>query len=173
MENIEFTIREAIPEDASAILEIMKCIGGETPYMIMDEEGLKMSVEEMAQNLACLYDSPNNILMVALVGDRIIGTASVNASNKKRMEHIGEIGISILKEFWGFGLGSIMMEELIQWSKESKIIRRLELTVQQRNERAVHVYEKIGFITEALMSRGAKTDDDEFLNVYLMSLMID
>lgn len=173
MTEVEFTIREAIPDDAAAILEVLRIIGRETPFLVMDEKGMEMTPEEMSENLANLYESTNNVLMVALADGEVIGTASVKAAAKKRMEHIGEIGISILKDYWGFGLGSLMMEELILWAQESGIIRRLELTVQHRNQRAVHVYEKIGFKTEAIMERGAKTDDGEFLDVHLMSLMVD
>ena len=173
MTEVEFTIREAIPDDAADILQALRIVGRETPYLVMDEKGMEMTPEEMSENLANLYESPNNVLMVALADGKVIGTASVKASAKKRMEHIGEIGISILKDYWGFGLGSLMMEELIEWAQESEMIRRLELTVQHRNQRAVHVYEKIGFTTEAIMPRGAKTDDGEFLDVHLMSMMID
>lgn len=173
MTEVEFTIREAIPSDAVELLQALKIIGSETPYLVMDEKGMEMTSKEMSDNLATLYESPNNILMVALADEKVIGAASVKASSKRRMSHIGEIGISILKEYWGFGLGSLMMEELIQWAKESNIIRRLELTVQHRNQRAVHVYEKIGFKTEAIMARGAKTDDGNFLDVHLMSMIID
>lgn len=173
MTEVEFTIREAIPTDAAEILRALKIIGSQTPFLVMDEKGLEMTIEEMSENLENLYDSQNNVLMVALADNKVIGTASVKASAKKRMEHIGEIGISILKDYWGFGLGSLMMEELIDWAKESDVIRRLELTVQHRNQRAVHVYEKIGFVTEAIMPRGAKTDEGEFLDVHLMSMMID
>ncbi|OTN88107.1 acetyltransferase [Enterococcus sp. 7E2_DIV0204] len=173
MTEVEFTIREAIPADAADILQALRIVGRETPYLVMDEKGMEMTPDEMSENLANLYESPNNVLMVALADGKVIGTASVKASAKKRMEHIGEIGISILKDYWGFGLGSLMMEELIEWAKESKVIRRLELTVQHRNQRAVHVYEKIGFKTETIMDRGAKTDDGEFLEVHLMSMMID
>ncbi|MTD37594.1 GNAT family N-acetyltransferase [Erwinia sp. CPCC 100877] len=173
MTEVEFTIREAIPSDAAEVLNTLEVIGSETPFLVMDEKGLEMSVEEMSENLARLYESPNNVLFVALAGKKVVGTASVKASSKKRMEHIGEIGISILKDYWGFGLGSLLMEELLLWAKESGVIRRLELTVQHRNQRAIHVYEKIGFQTEAIMPRGAKTDDGEFLDVHLMSKMID
>ncbi|MBM7689556.1 GNAT family N-acetyltransferase [Enterococcus ureilyticus] len=173
MTEVEFTIREAIPDDATEILQALKIIGSETPFLVMDEKGMGMTSAEMSENLANLYESVNNVLMLALADGKVIGTASVKASSKKRMEHIGEIGISILKDYWGFGLGSLMMEELIEWAKESKVIRRLELTVQHRNQRAVHVYEKIGFQTEAIMARGAKTDEGELLDVHLMSLMID
>lgn len=173
MTEIDVMIREAIPDDGAEILQTLKIIGSETPFLVMDEEGLAMSEDDMAQNLANLYDSTNNILLVAFVDKKIVGTASVKASNKKRIEHIGEIGISILKGYWGFGLGRLMMEEVIQWAKESGIIRRLELTVQERNQRAVSLYEKIGFKTETIMERGAKTDTGEFLTVHLMSKMID
>ena len=170
---VDFVIREAIPEDGTNILTVLKTIGSETPFLIMDEKGLEMSTEAMQENLANLYASENNVLLVALANEKIIGTASVKASSKNRMEHIGEVGISILKDYWGFGLGSLLMEEMIIWAKESQIIRRLELTVQDRNQRAIHVYEKLGFKTEAIMLRGAKTDEDEFLDVHLMSMMID
>lgn len=173
MSEVEVTVRQAIPDDAAEILTALKIIGSETPYLVMDDQGLALSVAEMAQNLAEMYDSPNNVLLVALVDKKIVGTASVKASGKGRIEHIGEIGISILKDYWGFGLGRLMMEEVILWARESRIIRRLELTVQDRNQRAVSLYEKIGFKTETVMERGAKTDQGVFLDVHLMSLLID
>lgn len=173
MTAVDFVIREAVPNDGENILSVLKIIGSETPFLIIDEKGLEMSTEAMRENLAKLYASTNNVLFVALVNGEVVAVASVKASSKSRMEHIGEMGISILKDYWGFGLGSLMMEEIILWAKESQVIRRLELTVQDRNRRAIHVYEKFGFKTEAIMPRGAKTDEGEFLDVHLMSRMID
>ncbi|EAK8886812.1 GNAT family N-acetyltransferase, partial [Listeria monocytogenes] len=82
-----FSIREAVPTDADQLLSVMSKIGSETPYLVMDERGMAMSTTELAENLATLYESPNNVLLVALAGEAIIGTASVSASSKKRMEH--------------------------------------------------------------------------------------
>lgn len=172
-EEINITIREAIPNDAEQVAAVLQQVGRETPYLVMDGTGAAIEVEELAQNFADLYESINNVLMVAIIDGKIVGTASVGASNKKRMEHLGEVGISVLKDYWGFGLGRAMMDSLVEWAIEGGIIRRLELTVQQRNQRAIQLYEKIGFQTEAIMPRGAKTDDGEFLDVCLMSLLID
>lgn len=170
---MEATIRQAIPADAAELLTIMKKIGQETPYLVMDERGLALTEAEMQENLANLYESLNNVLLVAIINNKIVGTASVKAANQPRMEHIGEVGISLLRDYWGYGLGTVMMKELIDWAQASGVIRRLELTVQERNQRAIHVYRKLGFVDEALMPRGAKTDDGEFLNVHLMRLLID
>ncbi len=71
------------------------------------------------------------------------------------------------------GLGTLMLEEIISWAKEMGVLFRLELDVQVRNERAVHLYRKMGFQIEAVMPRGARTDLGEFLDVYKMSYLIE
>ena len=170
-EEISVVIREATPEDAQEILTMSKQVGSETEFLVMDEEGLQLSPERLALELGYLAESTNNLLLVALVGEEIVGTASVKATNEYRIAHIGEIGISLLKEYWGFGLGTLLIEEIIDWSKNSKKIFRLELQVQVRNERAVRLYQKLGFEIESTMPRGARSDAGEFLDVYQMSYL--
>lgn len=172
-EELNVVIREAIPDDAEEILAMSKIIGQETEFLVMDEKGMGLDVEDLAYQLAALYDSPNNILLVAVLDAAIIATASVRADSSRRIGHIGEVGISVLQEYWGIGLGTMMLEELIHWAEAGGVIRRLELTVQCRNERAVSLYKKFGFATEGTLARGARSDGGEFLDVYLMSRMID
>ncbi|MHC5372470.1 N-acetyltransferase family protein [Enterococcus sp. LJL120] len=172
-EEIEITIREAVPEDAAAILTLSKKIGGETDFLVMDETGLNLTEEQEALQLAAIYQSENNVLFVALANEAIVGLASIHSDSSPKIAHIGEIGISILKEFWGIGLGTALLEELIFWAQETEITRRLELTVQARNQRAVNLYQNFGFQREAVMERGAVTVEGTFLDVWLMSKMID
>lgn len=172
-EEVDVVIREAIPEDAEALLQLSQQVALETEYLVMDEAGMALTPEMLAVHLENLYDSPNNLLLVVFVNDQLVGNASVKASPEYRVAHIGEIGISILKEFWGIGLGSLLMEEILYWAQESQVIRRLELTVQAQNERAIHLYQKFDFELEATMVRGARDNQGAFLDVHLMSLMID
>ncbi|MEO1771157.1 MULTISPECIES: GNAT family N-acetyltransferase [Enterococcus] len=172
-EALDVVIREAIPDDAEALLQLSQQVAQETEYLVMDETGMALTPEMLAVHLESLYESPNNLLLVVFVDDQLVGNASVKASAEYRVAHIGEIGISILKEFWGLGLGSLLMEEILYWAQESQVIRRLELTVQTQNARAVQLYQKFGFQQEATMIRGARSNHGEFLDVYLMSLLID
>ncbi|GCF94429.1 N-acetyltransferase [Enterococcus florum] len=172
-EELQVTLREAIPDDAAALIEVMKQLAEETDFLIMDQPALEMTLEMMALNLAALYESPNNCLFIAFVNGKIVGLASIKASDDYRVAHIGEVGISLLKDYWGFGLGSLLMEELILWAEEGQLLRRLELTVQVRNQRAIHLYEKMGFEKEATIARGARSEDGAFLDVYLMRLFIN
>ena len=67
----------------------------------------------------------------------------------------------------------MLMEAALDWAEHSNTIRRLELTVQKRNKRAIHIYQKFGFEIEGLKKRGVKTKDGEFLDVCLMGKLID
>ncbi|MDT2614167.1 GNAT family N-acetyltransferase [Enterococcus dongliensis] len=173
MSDIEITLREAIPDDAAELLQVSRKIAQETDFLIMDEAGLGLNTELLALQLADLYESENNLLLLAFADEKIIGMASVKAARESAVAHIGEIGVSVLKEFWGISLGSTLLAEVIDWSEKESSLRRLELTVQKRNERARYLYEKFGFITEATMARGAKTLHGDFLDVLLMSRLIN
>jgi RimJ/RimL family protein N-acetyltransferase len=172
MSEVEITLREAIPEDAADLLKVSRQIAKETDFLIMDEAGLGLDEELLELQLANLYESENNVLLLALADDRIVGMASVKAGPEYTVAHIGEMGISVLKELWGIGLGSALLDEVIYLSEKASPLRRLELTVQKRNERAIHLYQKFGFETEATMARGARDAQGEFLEVLLMSKLI-
>ena len=173
MSEVEVTLREAIPEDAAQLLALSQQVSRETDFLLMDENGMGLPVDLLAQELGAIYDSPNNFLVVAFVGEILAGAASIRAGVEPRIEHIGEVGIFIAKEYWGFGLGTLMMEEVLWLAKESQQLARLELTVQERNTAAIHLYEKIGFYTEAQMKRGAKSETGEYIDTRLMSLLIN
>ena len=42
--------------------------------------------------------------------------------------------MAIQKKFWNQGLATILLEEGIEWAKSSAVLRRLQLSVQKRNE---------------------------------------
>ncbi len=172
-EEVGIILREAVPGDAKDILLMMGQVNKETEFLVLDEAELLLPPETLEEELDYIYESNNNLLLLAIYEGTIIGTASVKADSQFRLSHVGEVGISILQEYWGMGLGTLMLEEIISWAKEMGVLFRLELDVKVRNERAVHLYRKMGFQIEAVMPRGARTDLGEFLDVYKMSYLIE
>ena len=63
--------------------------------------------------------------------------------------------------------------EVITWAQEMGHLKRLELTVQVRNERAVRLYQSCGFDIEGIKKRGARTDEGEWLDLYYMGRLIE
>ncbi|WP_288647903.1 GNAT family protein [uncultured Enterococcus sp.] len=172
-EEIGIILREAVPDDAKDILSMMEQVNSETEFLALNEAELLLPPETLSEELSYMYESNNNLLLLAINEGTIVGTASVKADSQFRLSHVGEVGISILQEYWGMGLGTLMLEEIINWAKEMGVLFRLELDVQVRNERAVRLYQKMGFQIEAVMPRRARTDLGEFLDVYKMSYLIE
>ena len=62
----------------------------------------------------------------------------------RRMSHRAEFGISVTKSEWGQGIGSALLQKIIDYAKEHTI-ELINLEVRSDNIRAIHVYEKYGF----------------------------
>lgn len=169
----ELLIREAEVEDAQVLLALLDQIGQESTFTSLDENGISISQSEMEMFIDKQAQSDNQITLLAFLSNELAGVINITADHRPRIRHIGDIFLGIKKSFWGFGLGSVLMEESVEWAKSSGVIRRLQLTVQKRNIAAIHLYKKMGFITEGLQERGACTERGEFLDVYLMGLLID
>ena len=89
------------------------------------------------------------------------------------MQHIGDIFIVVRKSIGTRAWDGFLLEEGIAWAESSGVIRKLDLSVQVRNERAVHLYQSLGFEIEGLRKRGVYTKEGEFIDVYLMGKQID
>ncbi|WP_288597781.1 GNAT family N-acetyltransferase [uncultured Streptococcus sp.] len=166
----EVIVEEAQLSDAKALVDLLSQVSQETDFVVAETI---LSQENMEIFLERHLESVNEICLVVRVGKELAGVLNVSSTSSPQTNHIGDIFIAVQEKYWGYGLGSLLMEVALDWACHTPVIRRLELTVQDRNSRAVHLYEKFGFKIEATKERGAKTKDGEFLDVYLMSRLID
>ena len=84
------------------------------------------------------------IYVHAYTNNRFIGNGRV-LKGKYRHSHVGHMGISLVPEFREEGIGTELMQTLIKQAPDIGI-RVLELSCFENNSRALHVYEKLGFI---------------------------
>ncbi|HFR3425022.1 TPA: N-acetyltransferase family protein [Streptococcus suis] len=168
----EVYFSEAEPADAVAFIDFMNQVARESDYLVMDESGFRFSPEEMERIFKAGIENPGELCLLAKVGSEVIGAISVKSSKQFRISHIGNIFIAIKKDYWGHGLGTILLDEVIEWAQEMDLLKRLELTVQVRNQAAVHLYQKMGFVIEGTQVRGARTDEGEWLDLYYMGRLI-
>ena len=166
----DLLLREAEASDASILIDFLNQIGQESDYTTLDETGMLMNPEQVATFLEQQASLPNRI---SIVNEELAGLVSITADSYKRVAHIGDVFVAVKKAFWNQGLGRILMEEVIDWATESDIIRKLALSVQVRNKRAIHLYKSLGFEIEGLQKRGAYLEEGKFLDVYLMGKLID
>lgn len=143
MNNGMFVIERARPEDAAALLEYLRIVGGETENLSFGAEGVPLSIEAEQDYLRAQYRSSDNVQYLAKVDGEIIGTASLNRK-ANRMRHRGVFGISLKKAWWGCGAASALMEAVLAFARENGF-EQLNLEVRSSNVRAIRLYEKYGF----------------------------
>lgn len=169
----ELLIEEAQVEDAASLAQLLRDVPAESDFLSQDETSPYLTAQELETYILKVLGSVNQLCLVAKVGSQVIGVLNVVADQVSKTSHIGDIFIAVSKPYWGYRIGQLLMETMIDWADHTPEISRLELTVQARNQRAVHLYQKFGFEIEGTKKRGAKTKNGEFLDVYLMAKLID
>jgi diamine N-acetyltransferase len=99
----------------------------------------------------------------------LIGNLSLMDINWKNRH--AEVGIFIGdKRYWNQGYGRDAMVLMLRYAFYSLGLHRVFLRVYETNPRAVHSYEKAGFVLEGRM-RQAQFKDGKFIDVLLMSAL--
>lgn len=139
MEHTNFEIVRAQAEDAAALLDYLKIVGGETENLSFGAEGVPLDVEAEKAYLGVQAQSQDNIQLLAKANGEIIGTASLNRK-QRRMGHRAEFGISLKKAWWGCGAASALTERILAFAKETGV-EQVNLEVRSDNKRAIALYE--------------------------------
>jgi len=144
-------LREVEKDDAKAIINFYNEVGGETDYLSFGKDEFFVTVDFEGKYIENLKNEANSILILAIVDDKIVGAASINSSQKRRLKHVGTLGIVIKKEFCKIGLGSILIKYLVNWSKYNGITKKITLITRSDNHLAIGLYKKIGFEIEGTL----------------------
>lgn len=166
--DIRCIIRKASESDAAEIIRYSNIVGGETDYLSYGINGFCHSTEQERQIIREYnYEAQNRIFLVALIDGKICGTLTFWGNSRKRLEHWGEMGISVLKKYWNMGIGSLLIQYLLDWAHDRGIIKKIDLMVREDNVSAVHLYEKKGFEVEGKIRRAMKINDTYYDFLYM------
>ena len=167
---MECYLRNAAESDGPLVLENFNLTHAETDYLLTYPDENKFDAAQESQFLKKKADSENEIEMVAMVNGAVIGTAGIQAVGMKyKVRHRGEFGMSVLKEFWGLGIGRALMASCIECAKAAGY-HQLELNVVAENVRALSMYEKAGFVEYGRNPKGFRSRITGFQEVVAMRL---
>lgn len=165
-------LQEPSIKDAAAMISYVKKVGDETDNLTFDGADFNITVEQEEAIILKHQTENNHLILLAKINTEIVGMLNISGSHRKRCKHIGEFGISILKKHWGKQIGTIMLNEMITWAKNGGLVTKINLSVLQQNDRAVKLYERLGFKHEGVRTR-ASYQGGKYLDTYLMGIEID
>ncbi|MCG3159042.1 MAG: L-amino acid N-acetyltransferase AaaT [Acidobacteria bacterium] len=159
---MDITIRRAELSDAEAM---WRCFTA--PRVVRNTlQPPYRSVESVREQLA--KGGEGDHILVAVVDGEVVGLIGLHAKTRPRINHIGEIGMSVRDDWQGKGVGSAMMRAVVDLADKWLNLKRLELTVYTDNEPAIALYRKFGFEVEGTMRQSAFRDG-EFVDAHMMA----
>ena len=99
--------------------------------------------------------------------DRLVGHLSAEG----RKDRPAEIGMAVVKEWRGCGVGTALMEACVDWARE-RGIHKLALQVWPHNGAAIRLYEKFGFEREGVLRSHYRRQNGEIWDAIVMGLLL-
>lgn len=162
-------LRNPNGEDAGEILEHMILTSGETDNMLRYADEITMTESEEKTYLDDIESSSNAIMISAVVDGKIVANAGFNPVSKlEKCKHRAEFGISIQKEYWGCGIGSHIMDAILETARGAHY-DQVELDVVADNERAIALYKKYGFKTFGTNEKAYRCRNGQYQDLLMMS----
>lgn len=164
--NKNLLIRNAESKDAAEIIRIVKKVIDETSFFPKTVDEFDITIEQEEK-----YIQNTALFLVAEIDGKIVGSATLERSTLSKIKHTATFGITILKEYCGLGIGSLLMKKVIQWS-ELNGVEKIDLEVFEDNISAIALYNKLGFIEEGRKRKAIKTNEG-YKDIILMSKFLN
>ena len=170
----EVCIRTPVFDDIARIIECVRDIFTDDSFFLLTagEIGEKLTVEQQQQRIDNFTSDPAKLLLITEHDGRILSMANVEASPHLRRRHIGTIGISIRPDWRGLGLGTAIMQTIIDWAASYRYLEKLTLGVWSKNAVAIALYQKMGFAEEGRKVREVKYENGYYEDCVLMYKMV-
>lgn len=156
-------------EDINGMLEYLFTSASETEFLMRyPEECSKYTSDSEKALFDRINASSNEVMLVCLVDGKVAGNCHLSIYTGLKTRHRATVAIALLSEFWGQGIGTRMFNELIRIAKENEDVMQIELQLIEGNNRARHLYEKLGFRITGVHPNAIRLKDGRLLNEYTM-----
>lgn len=148
-------------EDAENLLRYIKKSCGETEFLARYPEEWTITVEQEEAWVNRLRSSPDSLGITCYVDGEVVGNGEIGFRSGIKTAHRATLMLAIVQAYWGLGIGSAMLEELIA-AAQARGVEIVELEYMQGNERGRRLYEKFGFRQVAEKPNAYKLKDGSY-----------
>ncbi len=103
-----------------------------------------------------------------IVENEAIGLIDFSNGPKERIAHIGDFGMSVDASMRGLGIGTILLQSLIDWAQSLDKIEKINLRAHSDNDIAIGLYKKMGFTVEGVQKRDLKYGPEKYVDTVFM-----
>jgi len=171
-EGTDVVLRCADDRDSLALLDAARAIFADGDGMVIDPDEFEKTEEQEKAWIRDLNDNPRNLLLVAEVSGCIVGNIDFHSARRRRLAHTGEFGISVQPDWRNRGVGTALLEHLIEWARGVREVEKISLKVRADNRRAIALYTKQGFVQCGVARDAMKLPDGIYVDDILMEKFV-
>lgn len=160
-------LRSAQKEDAAAMLAYLDTAIRQTHFLLRDPQDSPFTLEQEEKYLQEAAQSATMLMLSAFIEGQLAGNCMLSLNQRLRTRHRCSVGISLLQAYWGLGLGTAMMEAMIQAAR-ARGCEQMELEYIEGNKRGLALYQKMGFVQYGVLDNAVHLADGQILKAYLM-----
>lgn len=105
---------------------------------------------------------------VATLDEDVVGLLVISQPSQIRRRHVATFGITVSEAHQGKGIGSQLMQVMVDYCDNWLNVRRIELEVFAINDNGLGLYKKFGFEQEGKM-RDYAFRDGQYVDAIMMS----
>ena len=166
------TIRPTQESDTKELLEYVRDVSGETDFLTFGPDEYGLSIEDQAKHIKQTNRNKNSISLIGCVGDKIIATLYFENGPRKRISHVGELGVTVTRSYWRQGVGFSIINVFLKWAVNTNHIRQVNARIHEDNDRSQKLCKKLGFKKYGNLERSFLIDGT-FYNAVIMGINID
>jgi len=150
----KITFREPRISDLKSILEMINSLVEEKAYIVVQKKLTIREERDYLKNVIKEIKNKSSVYTVIDINGKVRGNAKVSLVDSGPRKHIGELGISIMKEARGKGLGEKLFKKIIEKAVKELKVKIITLYVVSENKIAINLYKKMGFKKISIIKKG-------------------
>jgi ribosomal protein S18 acetylase RimI-like enzyme len=167
MDATDIVVRESTPADVESFRSCLDTVARERRWLALVEAPPLDEVRSFCES----QRRRGMIQFVAVARAHVVGWCDVIPKSAEGFRHSSDLGMGLLAELRGRGLGRALLERTLEAARRSGL-QRVELEVYATNTAAIALYERHGFRHEGLRRR-ARLIDGAASDVVEMALLFD
>ena len=160
----DVTIRAPLPEDIDALTEMVNLPGVRFGTMRLPYTSRTFMEKRIAPQ--------DGVHVLIAVREGMPVGQGVLVQHRGRRSHAGELYLFVHDDHVGKGIGAALMRAMLDVADNWIGLRRVELTVNVDNERAIKLYERMGFEHEGTR-RADILRDGRLVDCHMMARLRD
>jgi ribosomal protein S18 acetylase RimI-like enzyme len=160
----KFRICYPIKDDAKELWKYINTLSKERTFLRFQGETISLEDEERyLNNQLQRVENKTSVHLLVFCNNKLIGNSAINMEDMSE-SHVARLGISLIKDCRGEGIGEVLMKEILK--EAEKVLLRLRIVilgVLKENSVAQKMNKKLGFkeygrLPEGSTYRGDYTD---------------